>query len=256
MAGSTEKRKAPRIQPYVAACRIVHGGRRIPGYVTDLGPLGARISCDEEPPASGEPVVLEVRFSRHALHSLLPALIKWKRPPGEQAETFVVGLTFSGVSPEHQRVLEGVLEEFRRRAALLAGGASEDDPEGERRRRRWLAGPAGGDGGWLGLDDDELLYRIEALLPDHGEDDALLAVVRSSRHFFIRQEAAKKIRDAQRLLEHSGDRHIGQILVRGMTRSEDLAYLRRLVSESEHLEVRKAAEAQLQSISRAKKLGE
>jgi len=242
-ASGTEKRKAPRIQPYVAPCRLVQGGRRISGYVTDLGPLGARISCDEQPPASGEAIVLEVRFSRRALHSVLPAVIRWWQAPGAVGESFVVGLTFSGVSPEQQRVLDGVLEEFQRRAALLAAAAP--DQGDERRRDRWLPGPFAGDSGWLGLGDDELLYRIEALPSDHAEDDALLAVVRSSRHFFIRQEAAKKIRDAQRLREHAADRHIGQILVRGMTRREDVAYLEKLMSESAYLEVRKAAEAQL-----------
>jgi hypothetical protein len=99
--------------------------------------------------------------------------------------------------------------------------------------------------GWLALTDDELLFRIEALAAPHGQDARLLDVVRSDRHFFIRQEAAKKIEDSDRLKEHSGDRHIGQILVRGMTRAEDVAYLERLVAESRHIEVRKAAEAQL-----------
>jgi hypothetical protein len=65
------------------------------------------------------------------------------------------------------------------------------------------------------------------------------------RHFFIRQEAAKKIRDHRRLRAHSGDRHIGQILVRAMNRREDIEYLETLVRESRHIEVKKAAEAQL-----------
>lgn len=120
MSVRTEKRRAPRIQPYVAPCRVVHAGRRLPGYVVELGPLGARVSCDEEPPAPGEPVVLEVRFSRGAVHSPLPAEIKWTRPPGAAGGAHLVGLTFRDVSPDHQRVLDGVLDEFRRRAALLA----------------------------------------------------------------------------------------------------------------------------------------
>ena len=102
--------------------------------------------------------------------------------------------------------------------------------------------------GWLGLTDDELLFRIEALAAPHGQDSRLLEVVRSDRHFFIRQEAAKKIEESNRLKEHSGDRHIGQILVRGMTRAEDVSYLERLVAESRHIEVRKAAEAQLKQL--------
>ncbi len=98
------------------------------------------------------------------------------------------------------------------------------------------------------MSDDELLYRIEALPADHDLDHGLLEVVRSERHFFVRQEAAKRIRDPHLLKDHSGDRHIGQILVRGMTRTEDVAYLEKLIAESRHLEVRKAAEAQLRLI--------
>lgn len=122
-----------------------------------------------------------------------------------------------------------------------------DERVGDRRRTQWRPGSSPSEG-WLGLGDDELLYRIEALPADHAEDETLLSVIRSERHFFIRQEAAKRMRDAQRLMELSGDRHIGQILVRGMKRREDVAYLERLVAESRHLEVRKAAEAQLRVI--------
>jgi hypothetical protein len=128
--------------------------------------------------------------------------------------------------------------------------------QGEGRRRQWHGGPEAGEGGWLALDDDELLFRIEALPADHALDEALLAVVRSHRHFFIRQEAAKRLRDPERLKEHSNDRHIGQILVRTMRRAEDVTYLERLVAESRHLEVRKAAEAQLRLITRPKEPAE
>jgi hypothetical protein len=117
------------------------------------------------------------------------------------------------------------------------------------RRRGWQEGPvAPAEAGWLALDDDELLYRIEATPAGPGTDAALLEVVRSKRHFFIRQEAAKKIGEVRLLKEHSADRHIGQILVRGMTRREDIGYLQRLVTETRHLEVRKAAEAQLRRL--------
>jgi hypothetical protein len=125
--------------------------------------------------------------------------------------------------------------------------ASADEVQ---RRRPWKEGPEAVDGGWLALSDDELLYRIESLASDHEEDEKLLAVIVSERHFFVRQEAAKKIRDVDRLKVHSGDRHIGQILVRGMTRQEDVDYLRKLLAESRHLEVRKAAEVQLRLLAR------
>lgn len=128
---------------------------------------------------------------------------------------------------------------------------SEEDPPASR-RQAWSEGPAGAESGWLALNDDELLFRIEALPAGHDRDHALIEVVRSNRHFFIRQEAAKKIRDRDLLKDHSGDRHIGQILVRGMNRAEDVAYLQRLMVETRHLEVRKAAEAQLKLIASAK----
>jgi hypothetical protein len=126
--------------------------------------------------------------------------------------------------------------------------------EGPDRRAGTAASPdAPRDGhGWLALSDDDLLFEIECLPPGHDADAQLLAIVRSPRHFFIRQEAAKKVRNHDRLKDHSGDRHIGQILVRGLNRTDDVAYLQRLLAESRHIEVKKAAEAQLRSIARDK----
>jgi hypothetical protein len=125
-------------------------------------------------------------------------------------------------------------------------------------RRPWKEGPEGSGGGaagWLALSDDDLLFRIEALGPQHDSDAVLMEVVRSPRHFFIRQEAAKRIHDSGLLKGHAGDRHIGQILVRVMNRAEDVAYLERLVVESRHIEVRKAAEAQLRRVLAAAEKG-
>ena len=121
-------------------------------------------------------------------------------------------------------------------------------------RREVVLGPRPGDTGWLTLTDDELVYRIESLPRDHAADDELMAVIRSSRHFFVRQEAAKRVRDAERLKAFAEDRHIGQILARQMRRDEDLEYLEQLVRESRHLEVRNAAAAQLKLLQRALKL--
>jgi hypothetical protein len=112
-------------------------------------------------------------------------------------------------------------------------------------RTEVVAGPGADDSGWLALSDDELLFRIESLPLDHAADEELLTVVRSNRHFFVRQEAAKKIRDAERLKAFAGDRHIGQILARQMRREEDIDYLEQLLRESRHLEVRNAAKVQL-----------
>jgi hypothetical protein len=122
------------------------------------------------------------------------------------------------------------------------------------RRQTWSATPepARDAAGWLSLSDDDLLFEIERLPAGHGLDAQLLEVVRSRRHFFIRQEAAKKVADRERLKDHSTDRHIGQILVRGLHRNDDVAYLERLLVESRHVEVRKAAEAQLRAIADAK----
>ena len=117
-------------------------------------------------------------------------------------------------------------------------------------RAEVAVGPGAGDTGWLLLPDDELLFRIESLAPDHAADDDLLTVVRSSRHFFVRQEAAKRIRDAERLKAFAGDRHIGQILVRQMRREEDIDYLERLLRDSRHLEVRNAAKVQLRLLKK------
>ena len=112
-------------------------------------------------------------------------------------------------------------------------------------RQPYAAGPAAGDTGWLAESDDELVFRIESLPADHSHDDELVVIVRSNRHFFIRQEAAKKIRDPDRLKAFAGDRHIGQILARQMRRDTDIDYLEELLRESRHLEVRNAATAQL-----------
>jgi hypothetical protein len=118
-------------------------------------------------------------------------------------------------------------------------------------RQPTAAGPLPGDTGWLALSDDDLVFRIESLGADHGHDDDLVAVVRSSRHFFVRQEAAKRIRDAERLKVFAGDRHIGQILARQMRRDSDVDYLEQLLRESRHLEVRNAAQAQLRLLKKA-----
>ncbi len=113
-------------------------------------------------------------------------------------------------------------------------------------RRSSAKSPPPGEEGWLALSDDDLLFEIESLPSDHAADDQLLAIVRSNRHFFLRQEAAKRIGDPERLKVFAFDRHIGQILARQMRRDADAHYLEQLVRESRHLEVRNAARAQLE----------
>jgi hypothetical protein len=122
---------------------------------------------------------------------------------------------------------------------------------GDRRRPPAVKDASGVGNGWLALSDDDLLCAIQQLPEAHGADAELLEVVRSARHFFIRQEAAKRVADRDALKAHAEDRHIGQILVRGLGRADDVAYLERLAAESRHVEVKKAAEAQLEKIKAA-----
>jgi len=117
--------------------------------------------------------------------------------------------------------------------------------DGRDLRQATDSSPLPGATGWLALPDDEIVFRIESLGADHAHDEDLLAVVRSHRHFFIRQDAAKRIRDAEGLKAFAGDRHIGQILARQMRRDSDIDYLEQLLRDSRHLEVRNAAQVQL-----------
>ncbi len=114
-------------------------------------------------------------------------------------------------------------------------------------REAWVEGPdeEAPPESWLTLDDDDLLHRIETFDARENEDDRLLEVVESHRHFFLRQEAAKRVKDRTRLFAFEDDRHVGQILVRHLTRREDITYLERLSARSHHVEVRSAAQVQL-----------
>jgi hypothetical protein len=119
--------------------------------------------------------------------------------------------------------------------------------EADSQRRPWIEGPEDDASAesWLALDDDGLLHRIETLDPEENHDDRLLEVVGSNRHFFIRQEAAKRVHERNRLFYFEDDRHVGQILVRYLNRREDVTYLERLCALSTHKEVRSAAQVQL-----------
>lgn len=110
-----DKRAAPRIPPFVAPCRVVHGSRRFPGYLTDLSRRGGRVSCEEDPPAVGDQLVLEVRFRRTVAYSRLPCQVRWVRA---QASGHLFGLAFQGAGADLETVA-AVLEEFQRRAAEL-----------------------------------------------------------------------------------------------------------------------------------------
>ncbi len=129
---------------------------------------------------------------------------------------------------------------------------SDENGENGCARLAWREGrdEDAGEDSWLGLDDDDLLLRIETLGSEEDEDDHLLEVVASTRHFFIRQEAAKRVHDRKRLFAFEEDRHVGQILVRHLTRREDLTYLERLAIRCRHVEVRSAAQVQLARVWR------
>lgn len=120
-----EKRRTPRVRPYVVPCRMtLPNGRLLSGYVTDLSPLGAQVSCDGPPPAVGIRVMLEVQPRRGPSWPNLSAEIKWTRPPARANDAPVCGLTFVEVEAAGQTLIEAALEEFRRRAALLERGQS------------------------------------------------------------------------------------------------------------------------------------
>lgn len=115
-----EKRRTPRVQPYVVPCRMeLPNGRLLTGYVTDLSPVGAQVSCDGPPPATGIQVALEVRLRRGPAWPRLQAEIKWTRPPAADGASPTCGLTFVHVDDAQRALLEEALEDFRRRAAQL-----------------------------------------------------------------------------------------------------------------------------------------
>jgi hypothetical protein len=103
----------------VAPCRVLDGARRVTGYLADLGYRGARVHCQAAPPAVGAAVILEVRLRRAAGRSRLLGEVKWVRARG-QAGGHLFGLTFQELTAEQQRVVESVVEDFRRRADELA----------------------------------------------------------------------------------------------------------------------------------------
>jgi hypothetical protein len=124
MVAAEEKRRAElaqrqtqRIQPFVAPCRYVFGGRRLPGFLTDLSERGGRIHTDTEPPAPGTVLTVEARLGRKALYVGIPATVRWARPAPRGG--FVSGVSFDGIGPDEQKVLDTVVDEFRRRAASI-----------------------------------------------------------------------------------------------------------------------------------------
>jgi hypothetical protein len=117
MAAPEEKRQTQRIQPFVAPCRYVQGDRRHSGFLTDISERGGRIHTEVEPPAIGTVLTVEAHLGRQATSVRLPATVRWARPAPRGG--FLFGMSFDGIGPEEQRVVDGVLDEFRRRAASI-----------------------------------------------------------------------------------------------------------------------------------------
>jgi len=114
-----EKRRHPRIQPFVAPCRVLEGTRRMVGYLTDLSTQGAQVATQGTPPAVNAQVVLEVRLGRGVFHSRLPATVLWVRDTAAEPGTKSFGIVFGALKGEEKAALEAVVEEFRRKASEL-----------------------------------------------------------------------------------------------------------------------------------------
>ncbi len=254
MSGSTEgspedQREHLRVVPFVVQCRVTLGSEAISAYILNPSQGGALIAWPTDPPPSETGLTIVARFRGYKAGVRLPAQVAWGRAKDERAGTAMIGVNFPDLPATELQVIDEILSDFKSKAALLVEeeAMSKPDVDPPFRRAEWTTGPSAEDD-WLALTDDELLYQIEALDSGHDMDAQLVEVVTSNRHFFVRQEAAKKLNDPSFLKKHAQDRHIGQILVRVMNRKEDIAYLEAILAESRHLEVRKTAKAQLDMV--------
>ncbi len=112
-----EKRRTPRIQPFVAPCRYVLGEQRLPGFLTDISRGGGRIHTEAAPPAVGALVTVEARLGHQALPVRLPATVRWVGSSPRGGSVF--GVSFDGIGRDEQGILDGVVAEFERRAASI-----------------------------------------------------------------------------------------------------------------------------------------
>jgi hypothetical protein len=112
-----EKRRTPRIQPFVAPCRYVLGERRLPGFLTDISRGGGRVQTEAAVPAVGALVTVEARLGRQALPVRLRATVRWVGAAPRGGSVF--GVSFEGIGPDERAVLDGVVAEFERRAASI-----------------------------------------------------------------------------------------------------------------------------------------
>jgi hypothetical protein len=117
MAAGAEKRQTQRIQPFVAPCRYVLGDRRLPGFLTDISERGGRVHTEADLPAAGTTLTIEARLGHQAVPVRIPATVRWAGPAPRGGSMF--GVSFDGMGPDERKVVEGVVEEFRRRAASI-----------------------------------------------------------------------------------------------------------------------------------------
>lgn len=119
MSQRSEKRKTPRIQPFVVPCKVLDAERKLAGYLTDLSTRGARVTCEQEPPAVGHVIALDVRFPRRG-RARLGCRVQWSRPLLHPAKGFDFGVTFEGLGAREQEVLDAVVRDFHEQAEQLA----------------------------------------------------------------------------------------------------------------------------------------
>jgi hypothetical protein len=118
--GAAERRRAPRIQPFVVPCLVAVGPRRVAGFLVELSTSGARVSTEGDAPPDGGSATLEVRLKRGLGQSRIPATVKWVRRMEESEGRYDFGLVFRDVSPADRKLLASIVREFRTRAAQLA----------------------------------------------------------------------------------------------------------------------------------------
>jgi PilZ domain len=112
------QRQGERIQPFLAPCRVTHGGRRFAGHLIELSREGGRVACKVAPPPEGASVLIEVRFGKAPVRTRLPAQVRWSGPQPNPQDGHLFGVTFAAAD-EAEHAVEAALSEFRRRAAAI-----------------------------------------------------------------------------------------------------------------------------------------
>jgi hypothetical protein len=113
-----EKRSSPRVQPFVARCRVRFSERAVPGYLTDLSVRGARVLVEDQVPAAGTRLALEVRFRHAPRHALLSAEVKWARAAGASGG-YCLGVRFLDLGGDERALIERIVSEFHAQAARI-----------------------------------------------------------------------------------------------------------------------------------------